>query len=137
MHKLAPRLDEAKGVGELEGARGDEGAVFPQTMTGDVGHLAKLRAAFFKGPKNCDAGREDRRLLHFRGHQCLFGALEAAFAEGVAQSLLGAFKDGPRRFELETGVLGHPHALRTLAGKEQREQACYSPSSSWIRVSPA
>ena len=119
-HQLAPCAQEADGVVESEGARGDQRGVLAERMPRDEGRAIEQRwLEVGRDAQEREAGDGDRGLRVLRLLQLFLRALEADAREGHAEDLAGAVEELAGSGELVVEVLAHAHRLGALPGEDE------------------
>ena len=138
LHQLAAAADEADGVGEVEGAGGDEGRVLAHRVAGGEGGLgdvdAELRPALAHGLEVGDRRGEERGLGVLGAVEVVLGALPGEPADRLAEGGVGGREHGGGG----GGGLGegaaHADGLAALAGEHEGDLAHRRPSVGRTRV---
>ncbi len=133
LHEAAPGPDEADGVGEVEGAGGDEGGVLAHRVAGGEGRCGRvdreLGPARADGLEVGDRGGEQRGLGVLRPVQLVLGSVPGEPADRLrrGRAIGGLEHGGGGRGGLGEGA-SHPHELAALAGKHEGDLGHRGPA---------
>jgi hypothetical protein len=131
LHELAPTSHDADGVCESQGARHDQGGVLTQAVPADHG---RHDPALGQEARAGDAHREHRRLSVRRELKLGLGPLEAELGDVEPEGGAGLLEDHARRGRRIMESAPHPHGLRALARKAERQGRVSGHGHRWTQV---
>ena len=132
LHLHAPLADEADGVGEVEGAGGDQGRVLAHRVPGGEGGVGAVDVEcgplLADGLEIRDRRREQRRLGVLGPVELVLGAFPGEPADRLAEGLVGdAERVGGGGRGLGEGA-AHPDGLAALAGEHEGDLVHRAPA---------